>query len=162
MDISDGFEASHPRFGFLFQGGLQRALALVDEGRIEGADLKVLLHLMAHTTPANRVEATITWLAKERGCNRVNYSRSFSRLARAGLTARWREPKSGNTYLLVDPTVFSYGRPAVRAAAKVRFRAVAAASPALAGSPTLESDSETPNDANHGATRGGADRASAA
>lgn len=151
MDISDGFEVSHPRFGFLFQGGLQRALALVDGGWVEGSDLKVLLHLMAHTSPANRVEASITWLAKDRGCNRVNYSKSFSRLARAGVVARWRDPKSQNTYLLVDPTLFSYGRPAIRAAAKARFRSVAAARPSLAGSPTLESDPNTPDDANHGA-----------
>ncbi len=102
-------------FAMAWTPGLLRVVDLVSQRRMNASDLHTLVALvglMQH--PTGRVEITAAALAERLERNPGNVRNSLARLRRLDLIARWRHPRSGRLYYLVNPAVASMGGASTR------------------------------------------------
>jgi hypothetical protein len=80
--------------------------------RLQPRDLAVLMALMTEMNWRNgKVEITQRALAEQLGIQETNCSTSIRRLQSQRLVARMRDPRSGNTYFLINPRLVAVGGP---------------------------------------------------
>ncbi len=102
-------------FAMAWTPGILRVVGLVSQKRMNASDLHTLVALvglMQH--PTGRVEITAAALAERLERNPGNVRNSLARLRRLDLIARWRHPRSGRLYYLLNPAVASMGGASTR------------------------------------------------
>jgi hypothetical protein len=78
--------------------------------RLQLRDLATVMALMANTNwRSGRIRITATYLAQQMGVRLDDCVSSLSRLKKEMVAVRIREPKTGDTYFVLNPDVISVG-----------------------------------------------------
>lgn len=89
---------------------LEAVIEALRSKRLQPRDLATMLALMANTNwRSGRVRVTASHLAAQMGIPLSNCSLSLSRLRKEMVATRIREPKTGDTYFVLNPDVISVG-----------------------------------------------------